>query len=252
LWDEALRSHVSFRDYGEDIVYDPTTKTTSTTIAGLQGRFDPAFVGWNLAVSDEARLQVWLTEFNRFVAARSLPQFEIVYFPNDHTAGTAPGRPTPQAYVALNDYVVGELVDTVSHSPYWNSTAIFILEDDAQNGPDHVSDQRSTFYVASPYARGGVHHVHYSTASVVHTIEILLGMHSLSVYDETAAPFYDAFTTRRDLRPFIALQPRIDVHAVNARTAYGARQSQHLDFTRPDAAEGAVLNDILAHVTSKR
>ena len=250
IWDAALKAHVSFRDYGEDIQFDPKTKTNRTTFSGLQGHFDPRFIGWNLNVPDSARFKAWHAEFTHFVAARNLPQLEIVYLPNDHTAGSKPGSPTPQAYVALNDYAVGEVIDTVSHSAYWRSTAVFIVEDDAQNGPDHVSDQRSTFYIASPYAVGGVHHAHYSTVSVVRTIELLLGLPALSVYDQTAQPLYDVFGVQPDARPFVAIQPRIDVRAINRRTAYGAATSARMNFNEPDAANARDLNDILAHVSA--
>ncbi|MBV9973087.1 MAG: bifunctional YncE family protein/alkaline phosphatase family protein [Candidatus Eremiobacteraeota bacterium] len=252
IWDEALRAHISFRDYGEQIKSDPQTGRTYTTYAGLKGHFAPDFIGWNLNVSDAARFAAWRAEFARFVVHRNLPQLEIIYLPNDHTAAAKPGSPTPQAYVALNDYIVGKVVDAISRSFYWRSTAIFAVEDDAQNGPDHVSDQRSTFYVASPYASRGVHHAHYSTVSVVRTIELLLGMSTLSVYDQTARPLYDVFRLQPDLRPFAALAPRVDVHAVNGRTAYGASESERMNFSEPDAADARVFNRILEDVASKR
>ncbi len=175
LWDAAKRAGVTYRDYGEDIDFPAKgPKIGINTFAGLAGHFDPAYVGWDLGTSDGARFEEWQREFARFVAGKNLPQLEIVYLPNDHTSGTRPGALTPQAYVATNDLAVGHLVEAVSHSPYWRSTAIVILEDDAQNGADHVSDQRSTFYIASAYARGGVQHAHYSTSSFVRTIETLL------------------------------------------------------------------------------
>ena len=248
LWDAAVRQGISFRDYGED------TETghgfvSITDHPNLQGRFDPLYVGWNLRYSDLQRIAEWKREFNAFVAHRNLPQLEIVYLPNDHTAGSAKGMPTPQAFVATNDAAVGQLVETVSHSPYWRSTAIFILEDDAQNGPDHVSDQRSTFYIASAYAKGGVHHEHYSTVSFVRTIELLLGMRPLSIYDATVAPLDAAFeNTPRNAAPYTALAPRIDTNARNAATAYGSALSARMDFSRPDAADSSALNRILAHL----
>jgi YVTN family beta-propeller protein len=253
LWDAAARAHVSLRDYGEDIYFPGHGVAAGVnTHPNLRGRFDPRYIGWDLSYSDLSRYAEWKREFDAYVANRDLPQLEIVYLPNDHTYGTAPGKPTPQAYVATNDWALGKLVDTVSHSPYWRSTAIFILEDDAQNGPDHVSDQRSTFYIASPYALGGVHHARYSTVSVVHTIELLLGLPPLSIYDQTARPMYGAFATHPvNAAPFVAVRPQIDLKAVNAKTAYGAAISAKLDFTRPDAVDPALLNDILAHAVLK-
>ncbi len=252
LWDAAKRAHLTYRDYGEDIDFSPKLKLGLNTFPGLAGHFDLRYVGWDLSTSDDARLAEWSREFQAFTASRSLPQLEIVYLPNDHTSGTAPGKPTPQAYVAINDWAVGRLVQTVSRSPYWNSTAIFILEDDAQNGPDHVNDQRSTFYIASPYARGGVQHDHYSTASFVHTIELMLGLPPLSIYDATARPLYDAFSTSAvNASAFTAIRPGIDMHAVNSKAAYGSAISAKLDFSHPDRADPRVLNDILAHAVRR-
>lgn len=246
LWDAAVRAHVTFRDYGEELSAGPA-HTSIAAYKNLQGHFDPHSIGWDLNTSDEARVAEWRREFNGFVRNNNLPQFEMVYLPNDHTSGTKAGALTPQAYVAINDHALGELVDAVSHSPYWKSTAIFALEDDAQNGPDHVSNQRSPFYVASAYAKPGTHHHHYSTESVVHTMELILGLKPLSIYDATAEPLYDAFGTVADLRPFNVIAPKIDIRAKNAKTAYGARISATLDFSKPDAADPSVLTDVILH-----
>ncbi len=252
LWDAAKRAHVTYRDYGEDIEFAHGIKIGLNSHPALAGHFDPQFVGWDLKTSDKARFDEWAREFGAFVAHHDLPQLEIVYFPNDHTAGTQPGMPTPQAYIAMNDWMVGDLVETVSHSPYWKSTAIFVLEDDAQNGPDHVSDQRSTFYIASPYARGGVQHGHYSTISFVHTIELVLGLPPLSIYDATARPLYDAFaTTAVNARPFTAIKPVVDMNATNTTSAYGAALSAKLDFSHPDEVDPRVLNDIITHASKR-
>jgi len=253
LWDAAARARVTYRDYGEDIDFPGHGLALGVnTFPGLRDRFDPAYVGWDLSYSDLSRYAEWRREFLRFAAEGTLPQLEIVYLPNDHTYGTAPGRLTPQAYVATNDWALGKLVETVSRSRYWKSTAIFVLEDDAQNGPDHVSDQRSTFYVASPYAKGGVQHAHYSTVSVVHTIELILGLPPLSIYDETAQPMYAAFAARPvNAAPFEAVRPQIDLNARNARSAYGSALSAKLDFSHPDAVDPRVLNDILEHARKR-
>jgi DNA-binding beta-propeller fold protein YncE len=247
IWDAAKRAGTSYRDYGEEDVRFGNTSTI-TTFSGLQNHYDPRFVGWNLRYSDQDRFSEWKREFDMFVARHNLPQLEIVYFPNDHTAGTQRGMPTPQAYIATNDWVVGQLVEAISHSRYWKSTAVFILEDDAQNGPDHVSDQRSTFYVASAYARGGIDHSHYSTVSVLHTIELMLGLPALSVKDATASPMYRAFVTAPiNAGPFNSVKPSVNLDAINSQTAYGSAKSSRLDFSRPDAVDPRVLNDILIH-----
>jgi hypothetical protein len=149
--------------------------------------------------------------------------------------------------VAANDYAVGLIVDKISHSAAWKSSAIFIIEDDAQDGADHVSDQRTTLYLASPYARGGLVHDHYSTLSVLRTIEIMLGMQPLSTYDAMAVPLYDAFTATSRPQAFRAVRPEVDMSAKNSPTAYLSRVSAELDFSRPDAIRPGVLLDILAH-----
>lgn len=255
LWDEAARAGITYRDYGE-FVEIPTTSVDEIVVSHMphlaDGHVAPHYPGWNLEISDQARFTAWKAEFDRYVADDDLPQLEIVRLPNDHTEGTRPGALTPQAYAAQNDYALGEIIDAVSHSPYWATTAVFAIEDDAQNGPDHVDDQRTTLYVASPYALTGTHHATYTTASVLHTIEILLGLPPMTIYDAVAAPLYDAFGFRPILRPFRAIPPRIDVNERNARTAYGAAESMRLNFTQADEADPRILNDILAHAAKQR
>lgn len=247
IWDAARRAGVTFRDYGEMALMPAIEGHVASTAPSLGDRFDPHYVGWNLDYSDLDRYKEWKREFDRFVAADSVPQLEYMWLPNDHTAGTRPGRLTPAAYIATNDDAVGLIVDAISHSRIWPSSAIFITEDDAQDGADHVSDQRTTLYIASPYARGGVVHKHYSTVSVLRTIELVLGMKPLSTYDATAVPLYAAFGSTANLQPFDVIAPKVDLTTRNARTAYGARLSERLDFSRPDAVPPAVLTDILAH-----
>ncbi len=248
LWDDANRAHVAFRDYGEFVSTPRDAHLPATThMPGLIGKIDPRYPGFDLDYSDEARIDEWQREFTQYVVHRDLPPLEIVRLPNDHTWGTRAGKLTPQAYVAQNDHAFGRLVDVVSHSPYWKDTAIFAIEDDAQNGPDHVDDQRTTFYLASPYAAPGVHHEHYSTSSVLRTIELILGLPPMSIYDAVAPPMYDAFSLAPRLRPYDAIAPRIDVHARNAKTAYGAARSAKMDFAHADDANAQELNDILAH-----
>jgi YVTN family beta-propeller protein len=252
LWDDAARAGITYRDYGEFV---RPTKTASEIVVSdmphlADGHVAPHAPGWNLDISDQVRYEAWKAEFDDYVTRQDLPQLEIVRLPNDHTMGTRPGALTPQAYAAQNDYAFGEIVDAVSHSPYWATTAIFAIEDDAQDGPDHVDDQRTTFYLASPYARGGVQYAAYTTSSVLHTIEILLGLQPMSIYDAVAPPLYDAFGLRPDLTPYDAIAPRVDVNERNTRTAYGAEASERLNFTDADEADPRVLNDILAHAAA--
>ena len=247
LWDDALRSGVSFRDYGEDTGVPKSTSPTylAGNMAGLRGHFDPRYEGWNLNYSDLLREAEWEREFRSFVATHSLPQLEIVYLPNDHTEAARAGALTPKAYVAQNDLAVGRLIASLSHSPYWRSSAVFVVEDDAQNGPDHVSDQRSTFYVASPYARGGVDAQRYDTASVLRSIELILGMRPLSIYDASARPLDAAFTRRANFAPFNVVAPQSNIAARNPPRGIGVRRSAVMNFAIPDAVNPTVANDIL-------
>jgi len=149
--------------------------------------------------------------------------------------------------VAQNDLALGRLIETLSHSRYWHDTAVFVVEDDAQNGPDHVDDQRMPAYVISAYGAGGVIHQHYSTAGIVHTIEILLGLPPMTVYDANAQPLYAAFAAQPDFTPYTALPARTDIDALNTATSYRAADSARADFSREDAVPSGELNDIVWH-----
>ena len=251
LWNAARRAGISFRNYGEF-----TTATSMTPgpqivshMKDLAETTDSRYPGFDLAFSDLDRFAEWKREFDGFVRDKNLPQLEIMRLPNDHTAGTKPGALTPTAFVAQNDLAVGKLIDAVSHSPYWRDTVVFVVEDDAQNGADHVDAQRIPAFVASAYSKGGILHRHHSTAGIVRTIETILDLPPLSVYDATAATLADAFAPggKPDLRPFTALPARVDMMATNTSTAYRARESAAMDFSREDAAPQAALDDIVAH-----
>jgi hypothetical protein len=170
----------------------------------------------------------------------------ILRLPNDHTNGTRVGKPTPTAQVADNDLALGLLVEAVSRSKFWKSTAIFVLEDDAQNGPDHVDAHRSVALVVSPYAKR--HHVDstmYSTSSMLRTMELILGLKPMSQFDAAARPMYRSFRAKPNLRPYKHVVPETDLKAKNLRTAWGARKSARLDFSKEDAADDLVLNEIV-------
>lgn len=248
IWDEADRRHVSLRDYGEFVTYAPLGGGyVTTSMSGLKEKIDPKYPPFDMLVSDESRIDEWMREFKGYVANNNLPALEIVRLPNDHTAGTRRLLPAPSAYVAQNDHAFGRLVDAVSHSQYWAHTAIFAIEDDAQNGPDHVSDQRTTLYVASPYAAPGVHRARYSTSSLMHTMELMLGLHPLSIYDAVAPPMYDAFTSKANLAPFAVIAPKVSLTATNTGREYGSAISQRIDLRHADTLDDDVFNDILAH-----
>jgi DNA-binding beta-propeller fold protein YncE len=248
LWDDAVAHGVSLRNYGEFVTAGPSAPTpVSVSSDVLRTRTDRNFATFDLTVPDVERFAEWQREFDAYEKTRTLPALEIVRFPRDHTEGTRVGSNTPIAMVADNDLAVGKLVDAVSHCADWPSTAIFIIEDDAQNGADHVDEQRAPFYLASPYAAGGVQHAAYTQASVLRTMEVLLGLPPMSAYDAGARPLTAAFRTTPDLRAFDARPPRSDVDAKNGRTAYRALDSARLDFDDADRVDDGVLNDIVWH-----
>jgi DNA-binding beta-propeller fold protein YncE len=248
LWDDAVRHGVSLRNYGE---YAAEGSSAPTPVAVnddiLRPRTDRLFATVDFDIPDMDRFAEWKREFDLFEQKHTLPQLEIVYFARDHTEATKPGSVTPQGMVADNDQAVGNLVDAVTHSADWKSTAIFVLEDDAQSGPDHVDEQRSTFYLASPYAAGGVSHAHYTTASVLRTIEILLGLPPMTPYDAGAAPLSGAFRNTLDLRSFTALPLQVRVDERNSPLAYRAGDSAQMNFSIADNVPDGKMNDILWH-----
>src|SRR5262249_45078111 len=161
-----------------------------------------------LGSTQPTRIAEWLKEFNQYEAQGSLPAVEFVRLPNDHTAGTRMGAPTPRAYVADNDWALGQLVDAVSHSKDWGSTAIFVVEDDAQNGPDHVDAHRTIVQVVSPYTQTGrVDSTFYSQVSMLRTMELIVGIGPMTQYDAAATPMLNSFSDTRNLTPYTPIKP---------------------------------------------
>ena len=170
----------------------------------------------------------------------------IVRLPNDHTAGAKSGMPTPTAYVADNDLALGRVVEAVSHSKFWPETAIFVLEDDAQNGPDHVDAHRSIALVVSPYTkRHAVDSNMYSTSSMLRTMELILGLKPMTQFDAAARPMYDSFRAKPDLTPFTHLPAQVNLDERNLAGAWGAADSAEMDFREADAADDQRLNEII-------
>jgi hypothetical protein len=204
-----------------------------------------------------SRMAVWLEEFRGFIAAREtgrgeeLPNFSIVRLPNDHTSGVEAGRPTAQFYVADNDYALGRLVEAVSNSPYWKDTAILVVEDDAQDGPDHVDCHRSVALLISAYnRRGALVHEFHNTVSFIRTMELLLGLAPMNLLDATAAPA-DVFRREADLSPYSAVLPDLAPDnlltpaARDAATLYWMRRTAEQDTQHADMADPRVLNEAI-------
>jgi YVTN family beta-propeller protein len=253
LWDLAQKKGLIYRSYGEYATRasDGTTMEASPGIGGLLGHVAPKFKLPGMRDTDNAA--EFLREFDEYERnfdspspAKRLPNFMVMSLPEDHTAGTTPGRFTPIAMVANNDYAVGMIVDRISHSRYWPETAIFIIEDDAQDGPDHVDARRTTGYVVSPYIkRQTIDSTLYTTSSFLRTMELLLGLPPMSQYDAAANPMYGSFSDKADLAPFDHVKPMVDVTDKNTLRAYGARRSMKMDFRDVDEAPMAELNEIL-------
>ncbi|MBJ7599256.1 bifunctional YncE family protein/alkaline phosphatase family protein [Candidatus Nephthysia bennettiae] len=287
LWDAAWQAGLSVRDYGEFasnapagsahlipqtdagscagpvarsytgtaipagqvLCFGPTTVNAATT-PSLNGREDPNFRTYDLRYRESDRVQEWSREFAQFERDGNLPAFEIMRLPNDHTAGTTPGRLTPQEYVAENDQAVGKVVDAVSHSKDWPTTAIFVTEDDAQNGPDHVDAHRTESLVISPYTQRSkpfVDHTLYDTSAMVRTMELILGMRPLSQFDANATPMWRLFHAGTDLRPYTALPESSATATLNTANSYGAVLSAGWSFDSEDLAPMTELNQVLWH-----
>ncbi len=238
----------------------PMVKATKATKAMLRDHFDPLFPDFNTEYPDQLRADEFLNEFDGFVRARKegkgaaeLPAFTLLYLPDDHTHGMTPGKPRPAASVADNDLAVGRVVEAVSHSPYWDDTAIFILEDDAQNGADHVDAHRSIALVISKYSPGSVDHPFvdhhfYTTVSMIHTLETLLGLPPMNQNDAYAPVMAPLFLGGGNQPAFTADWRNREnslIYQTNPAQGQGAAASTEMDFSRPDAANPEVLNAIL-------
>jgi DNA-binding beta-propeller fold protein YncE len=249
LWDYARRANLSVRSYGEFVDHTRAANGDITAVGavpGLAGVVAPAYAGWDLEVTDGSRVNAWLQEFRQYEADGNLPRLSIIRLPNDHTAGTRPGSLTPRAMMAENDTALGRMVEVISNSAYWRDSAIFVLEDDAQSGPDHVDSHRSILLLASPFARRfAADHTFYTTSGVLRTIELLLGLPPMSQYDAAATPMYNAFTGTPSFGAFRGLEPRVPLDERNPPSAFGAAQSLQMDFSVEDRAPEALLNEIL-------
>jgi DNA-binding beta-propeller fold protein YncE len=225
----------------------------------LEGHFDPRYPDFNLNFPDQLRADEFLNEFEQFVSKRNagedaMPQFILLRLPNDHTSGTRAGIATPSAAVADNDLAVGRVVEAVSHSAYWQDTAIFILEDDAQNGADHVDAHRSIAWAISRFSPHGperkpfVDHTFYTTVNMVHTMEALLGAPPMNNNDARGAVMAALFSGDGDQPPYRADTRNRDnglIYKTNPPKGADAKKSAELDFSHADAANAGVLNAIL-------
>jgi YVTN family beta-propeller protein len=297
IWDDALRHGLSVRNYGEHVdftYYDASSgplhlPVSRTPFAShlkqavpakpdLADRTDLYYRGFDQDVPDVFRYEEWKREFDGYVANGNLPDLEVMTVPHDHFGNFATaldGLNTPALEFADNDYALGKIVEAVSHSKYWSDTAIFIIEDDSQSGPDHVNTHRSTAFVLSPYVkRGAVDHTTYTTDSVLRTIEGLLGLDALGIEDANARPMSTVFAQKPDLSPYAAIVPgslcgpKIAKDLVGAactsssvrRTAaisdlhdgaWWSAMTAGMDFRGPDRIDAQAFNAVLQYGMSR-
>jgi DNA-binding beta-propeller fold protein YncE len=240
IWDFCSRAGVSYRTYGEFADhYKPN-------IPVLKDHYCKTFTSWDQDVLDTIRYQQWRKDFDSLLMADKVPQLNTIRLINDHTMGLKVGKPTPFAQVADNDFAVGRLIEHLSQSPIWNQCVVFILEDDAQNGPDHVDAHRSTAFIAGGYVkRNFIDHTPYTTSSMLRTIELILGLPPMSQYDAAATPMHRCFTNVAQPYNYRALGPFVDLNERNMAYNEWQRMSEGFDFSKEDRAPEDLLNKVL-------
>ena len=251
IWDKAIKAGVSLRNYGFMAINLPHLKSDGVQIQEVE---DPVLAPYtnmyfrqhDRSFPDVQRMHVIFKELDQWEQTGNMPQLILITIGNDHTEGTRPGACTPSSCVAENDQALGALVERVSHSKFWPSTAIFVLEDDSQDGPDHVDSHRSPAFVISPYTRRKyVDSTLYNTTSVLRTIELILGMEPMTVFDAGARPMANCFQQKTDLTPYESESPRVSLTDKNPLSSPTAQRSLKLDFSRSDLNDDEELNEIL-------
>lgn len=240
IWNLAQRHGVTYRTYGE------FADDYKANIPVLEGHFCPYYTSWDETVRDTTRFYQWKREFDSLLAKKAVPQLNTLRFINDHTEGTSVGRPTPFAHVADNDLAVGMFVEYLSKSPIWKETVIFIVEDDAQNGPDHVDAHRTTAYLAGGFVkRGFVDHTPYSTSSMLRTMELILGLPPMSQYDAAATSMWNSFSKTANLSPFQSLPAGVDLNEKNVKVNALSKKSMSFDFSKEDRANDLEFSEVI-------
>jgi len=247
FWDKCRERNVSYFSFGEFVSNGPTPNDPATTqVEALIGHFDPQFRSYDLDYTDIKRAERFIERWNQFEAEGNVPGFTVLRLPNDHTYGTRVGKPTPTAMVADNDVALGMIVEALSKSKSWKELAIFVVQDDAQNGSDHVDAHRTVALAISPYTRGGkVDSTMYSTASMLRTMGLILGLDPMTQFDAAARPMYASFGDQPDFAPYKALPAQVDLNAKNDALAWGADLSEQLNLESEDAADDLLFGDIV-------
>jgi DNA-binding beta-propeller fold protein YncE len=242
IWTQAIRDGITFRDYGEMVKGNPGWPVTQHDLAA---DVSPDYIPFDLTTPDQNRADVWIAELQRFVRDGNMPQLEVMHLPNDHLAAGRPGKCTPRACMADNDLALGRIVQALSHSPYWKDTVIFVVEDDAQAGPDHTDSHRAPFYAISAYSRPGTVHRFINTTDVVAAIEDILGMGRLSKFDYFSRSVADIFAPTADLTTYDPIIPTQDLNQKNPPKTAAARMSEGLDLSAADRVDDQLYNRIL-------
>jgi len=240
IWDFAKRAGVSYRTYGEFADdYKPNLPV-------LKNHFCTYYTSWDQTVRDTTRVGQWKRDFDSLLAINAVPQLNTLRIINDHTEGMRLGRPSPYAHVADNDLAVGMFIEYLSKSPIWKESVVFVLEDDAQDGPDHVDAHRSPAFVAGGFVkRNFIDHTMYSTSSILRTIELILGMPPMSQYDAAATPLWRCFDKNPNAKGYVAKPLQFDINEKN--TAHTAMQikSERFNFKKEDSINEHDFNEVL-------
>lgn len=256
LWDQAAAKNLTYRSYGEFALRQSDgggMKPVPEVSGALEGNVAPNYLGWGARDTENAA--EFIREFDEYEKhfddpdpGKRLPNLMVMCLPEDHTKGTKPDAHTPRACVASNDLALGQIVERISHSKYWPEIAIFVIEDDAQDGSDHVDARRTVGQCISPYTRRGkLDSTLYSTSSMLRTMELLLGLSPMSQFDAAATPMFAALGTTRDLTPYMHRPATFDINEMNAPDAPGAKASANMDFSAPDRTPMFALNEVVWH-----
>jgi len=240
IWDYCQRAGVTYRSYGEFGNY------AKAQLKSLQGHMAPKSPGFNMKIKDQVRADAWQADFDSLLTINAVPQFSTLRISDDHTSGQKIGEYSPIAAVADNDLAVGRIIEHLSKGPIWKESVVFILEDDAQAGPDHVDAHRSPAYIAGPFVkRNAVIHSMYSTSGMLRTIELILGLPPMSQYDAAALPMYDCFTSTPDNTPYQLIPAQVDIDTRNIAVNESSKRSESFNLANEDKVPDRDMNEVI-------
>ena len=231
---------MSYRTYGE------FAADGKATLKSIEGHLCPQSPGFDLNIKDIERERIWEHDFDSLLTINAVPQFNSIRMGNDHTSGQRRGALSPIAAVADNDQGVGMLIAHLSKSSIWKESVVFILEDDAQNGPDHIDAHRSPVLIAGPYVKHDavIHHM-YSTSGVLRTIELILNLPPMSQYDAAALPLYDCFSDTPNMAPYVVKPAQVNLEQRNVAVNESSKKSDKFNFAEEDKVPDLELNEVI-------